>query len=129
MTRANSSSHPGAWKRCERFLVRNPWEKGGDCKRATFAKFVASGERGLELECCMQLKKSKEVEENDKGQYKTWDKVLDHFQNDLDRARRFVAIAKGPLGLVSWRLESARCLQFTCVPVLSVLAKDVDRQE
>ena len=24
MTRANSSSHPGAWKRCERFLVRNP---------------------------------------------------------------------------------------------------------
>ena len=81
----------------------------------------------------MKLKKSKEVEENDKGKYKTWDKVLDHFQNDLDRARRFVAMrrgqAKGPLGLVSWRLESARCLQFTCVPVLSVLAKDVDRQE
>ena len=128
MTRANSSSHPGPWKRCERFLVRNPhckelcaaWEKGGDCKLAIFAKFVASGERGLELECCMKLKKSKEVEENDKTKYKTWDKVLDHFQNDLDRARRFVAMrrgqGKGPLGLVSWRLESARCLQFTCVP-------------
>ena len=83
--------------------MRNPhckelcaaWEKGGDCKLAMFAKFVASGERGLELECCMKLKKSKEVEENDKGKYKTWDKVLDHFQNDLDRARRFVACAVG----------------------------------
>ena len=55
-----------------------------------FQKWVASGGAGLQLECAIRMKKSKELREEDCGHYLDWSSILGKFQNNVLGATAFI---------------------------------------
>ncbi|CAE7212524.1 unnamed protein product, partial [Symbiodinium sp. CCMP2456] len=108
--KCSSKTHPNAWAKYSRFVLRNEnckelakaWQSlgmnqpaGGDQRLAMFQKWVASGGRGLELEAAVQMKVIRETEEVDTGDYVTWDAILSHFGGDINKSIAFAERRRG----------------------------------